>query len=149
MPYHDQYFQGKAAMLPTGPWMITEAGGTDKIPATFVSAFAPWPTNNKGEEVNSFGGADPLVISSNSKHKQEAFPVNVGEGINGPALGMEERGCCEGAGGDHQDDEVAGQNRQGSLIHVHNVWKLPNRLCLHLTAVMSRKPSFPKRRITC
>ncbi|MGG1555558.1 ABC transporter substrate-binding protein [Paenibacillus ferrarius] len=73
IPYRDEYFQGKASMLPTGPWMIAEAGGTDKIPATFVSAFAPWPTNNKGDENYSFGGADSLVISSKSKHKQEAY----------------------------------------------------------------------------
>lgn len=73
IPYRDQYFQQKAAMLPTGPWMISEAGGTEKIPATFVSAFAPWPTNNKGDENYSFGGADPLVISSKSKHKEESY----------------------------------------------------------------------------
>ncbi|WP_187274260.1 ABC transporter substrate-binding protein [Paenibacillus sp. N3.4] len=73
IPYRDEYFQGKASMLPTGPWMISEAGGTDKIPATFVTAFAPWPTNNKGDENYSFGSADPLVMSANSKHKQEAY----------------------------------------------------------------------------
>jgi multiple sugar transport system substrate-binding protein len=73
IPYRDEYFQGKASMLPTGPWMIPEAGGTDKIPATFVSAFAPWPTNNKGDENYSYGLADSLVISANSKHKQAAY----------------------------------------------------------------------------
>ncbi|WP_165861330.1 ABC transporter substrate-binding protein [Paenibacillus paeoniae] len=73
IPYRDQYFQGKARMLPTGPWMIAESGGTDKIPATFVSAFAPWPSNNKGDEIYSFGGADSIVISANSKHKQESY----------------------------------------------------------------------------
>lgn len=73
IPYRDQYFQGKASMLPTGPWMIAEAGGTDKIPATFVSAFAPWPSNNKGDDIYSFGAADSLVISAKSKHKQESY----------------------------------------------------------------------------
>ncbi|MCJ8010965.1 sugar ABC transporter substrate-binding protein [Paenibacillus sp. KQZ6P-2] len=73
IPYRDAYFQGKASMLPTGPWMISEAGGTDKIPATFHSAFAPWPKNNASDENYSFGGADSLVISSNSKHKQESY----------------------------------------------------------------------------
>lgn len=73
IPYRDQFFQQKAAMMPTGPWMVAEAGGTDKIPATFVSAFAPWPTNAPGDESYSFGGADPLVMSSNSKHKEEAY----------------------------------------------------------------------------
>jgi multiple sugar transport system substrate-binding protein len=73
IPYRDQYFQQKAVMMPTGPWMIQEAGGTDKIPATFVSAFAPWPTNNKGDESYSFGGADPLVMYSKSKHKEESY----------------------------------------------------------------------------
>ncbi|MFF2093417.1 ABC transporter substrate-binding protein [Paenibacillus sp. NPDC058174] len=73
IPYRDEYFQGKATMLPTGPWMIAEAGGTDKIPATFVSAFAPWPTNAKGDENYSFGGADSLVISSKSKNKEAAY----------------------------------------------------------------------------
>ncbi|WP_042166951.1 ABC transporter substrate-binding protein [Paenibacillus gorillae] len=73
IPYRDEYFQGKATMLPTGPWMIAEAGGTEKIPATFVSAFAPWPTNAKGDENYSFGGADSLVISSKSKNKEAAY----------------------------------------------------------------------------
>jgi len=73
IPYRDQFFQKRAAMMPTGPWMVSEAGGTDKIPATFVSAFAPWPTNAKGDEIYSFGGADPLVISSNSKHKEQSY----------------------------------------------------------------------------
>jgi len=73
IPYRDQYFQQKAAMMPTGPWMVAEAGGTDKIPATFVSAFAPWPTNNKGDENYSFGSADPLVMYAKSKHKDEAY----------------------------------------------------------------------------
>ncbi|WEK55051.1 MAG: extracellular solute-binding protein [Candidatus Cohnella colombiensis] len=73
IPYRDQYFQGKGVMLPTGPWMVAEAGGTEKIPATFVSAFAPWPTNNKGDEIYSYGGADPLVISSKSAHKEESY----------------------------------------------------------------------------
>ncbi|RKP53926.1 extracellular solute-binding protein [Cohnella endophytica] len=73
IPYRDQYFQQRGVMLPTGPWMVSEAGGTDKIPATFVSAFAPWPTNNKGDEIYSYGGADPLVISSKSKHKEESY----------------------------------------------------------------------------
>lgn len=73
IPYRDQYFQGKASMIPTGPWMIPEAGGTDKIPATFVSAFAPWPTNNKGDENYSYGLADSLVISSQSKNKEAAY----------------------------------------------------------------------------
>lgn len=73
IPYRDQYFQQKASMLPTGPWMIAESGGTDKIPATFVSAFAPWPSNNKGDDIYSFGGADSLVISAKSKHKKESY----------------------------------------------------------------------------
>ncbi|GAA0136479.1 hypothetical protein YSY43_33200 [Paenibacillus sp. YSY-4.3] len=73
IPYRDQFFQGKASMLPTGPWMIAEAGGTETISATFETAFAPWPTNNKGDEIYSYGGADSLVISSQSKHKQESY----------------------------------------------------------------------------
>jgi multiple sugar transport system substrate-binding protein len=73
IPYRDAYFQGKASMIPTGPWMISEAGGTDKIPATFHSAFAPWPKNNASDENYSFGLADSLVISSRSKHKQESY----------------------------------------------------------------------------
>ncbi|RXZ84791.1 sugar ABC transporter substrate-binding protein [Paenibacillaceae bacterium] len=73
IPYRDQYFQEKASMMPTGPWMVAEAGGTENIPATFVSAFAPWPTNAAGDEPYSFGGADSLVISAKSKHKDAAY----------------------------------------------------------------------------
>ncbi|WNR43046.1 ABC transporter substrate-binding protein [Paenibacillus roseipurpureus] len=131
IPYRDQYFQGKAAMLPTGPWMITEAGGTDKIPATFVSAFAPWPTNNKGDEPYSFGGADPLVISSKSQHKQEAyqfirFLTTEGMTLTGQLSAWKNADVAKELEQIINTTKSPDKIDKDSLIHVHKVTKLPN-----------------------
>ncbi|TVY09468.1 ABC transporter substrate-binding protein [Paenibacillus cremeus] len=131
IPYRDEYFQGKASMLPTGPWMISEAGGTDKLPATFVSAFAPWPTNNKGDEPYSFGGADSLVISSNSKHKQEAYQFIRFLSTEGMGL-TKQLSAWKKADLNKELDQIVSATKtpdkidKASLINTLSVSKLPN-----------------------
>ncbi|MDQ0089687.1 multiple sugar transport system substrate-binding protein [Paenibacillus anaericanus] len=131
IPYRDQYFQGKASMLPTGPWMIAEAGGTDKIPATFVSAFAPWPSNNKGDDIYSFGSADSLVISANSKHKQESYEFIRFLSTEGMAL-TKQLSAWSKADLEKEVDAIIASTQspdkidKTSLLNVLNVTKLPN-----------------------
>ncbi|GAA3403510.1 ABC transporter substrate-binding protein [Paenibacillus hodogayensis] len=131
IPYRDQYFQGKARMMPTGPWMIAEAGGTDKIPAGFVSAFAPWPTNNKGDDVYSFGGADSLVISAKSKHKQEAYQFIRFLSTEGMAL-TKQLSAWKKADLEKEIDAIIASTKspdkidKASLLNTLKVTKLPN-----------------------
>ncbi|ASS68263.2 MULTISPECIES: extracellular solute-binding protein [unclassified Paenibacillus] len=130
IPYRNQFFQQKAAMLPTGPWMVAEAGGTDKIPATFVSAFAPWPTNAAGDDVYSFGGADPLVISSHSKHKEESYRFLRYLSTEGMAL-TNQFSAWKKADIDQEVDRIVSATQspdkidKASLINVLSVTKLP------------------------
>lgn len=131
IPYRDEYFQGKASMLPTGPWMISEAGGTEKIPANFVSAFAPWPTNNKGDETYSFGGADSLVISSKSKHKQEAYQFIRFLSTEGMGL-TKQLSAWKKADLNTELDQIINSTKspdkidKASLVNTLTVTKLPN-----------------------
>lgn len=130
IPYRNQFFQQKAAMLPTGPWMVAEAGGTDKIPATFVSAFAPWPTNAAGDDVYSFGGADPLVISSHSKHKEESYRFLRYLSTEGMAL-THQFSAWKKADINQEVDRIVSATQspdkidKASLINVLTVTKLP------------------------
>jgi len=131
IPYRDQYFQGKATMMPTGPWMIAEAGGTEKIPATFVTAFAPWPTMNKGDEQYSFGGADSLVISAKSKHKQESYEFIRFLSTEGMSL-TKQLSAWSKADLDKELDTIIASTLspdkidKASLINTLSVTKLPN-----------------------
>ncbi|RUT46223.1 extracellular solute-binding protein [Paenibacillus anaericanus] len=73
LAYRNQYFNKLAAMLPMGDWMVAESGGTDAIPATFVTAFAPLP-KLEGES-NHYSPVQPtyMGVSSKSKNKQAAY----------------------------------------------------------------------------
>ncbi|MCD1259888.1 extracellular solute-binding protein [Paenibacillus athensensis] len=131
IPYRDQYFQQKAAMLPTGPWMVAEAGGTDKIPATFVSAFAPWPTNNKGDENYSFGSADPLVMYAKSQHKDEAYKFMRFLSTEGMVL-TKQLSAWKKADLTKEVDQIVGATKspdkidKASLVNTLQTTKLPN-----------------------
>jgi len=72
--YRNEYFGGKAAIIPTGNWMITEAAGTDTFPATFTSVFAPYPKANADDENGwTLATIDYLGLAAKSKHPQEAY----------------------------------------------------------------------------
>ncbi|RKP58166.1 extracellular solute-binding protein [Cohnella endophytica] len=71
--YRPQYFSEKASMIVTGDYMIPEAGGTDKVPATFTTVFAPYPKVNKEDPMSTLNNADLMSVYSKSKHKEEAY----------------------------------------------------------------------------
>jgi multiple sugar transport system substrate-binding protein len=73
MNYRDEYFNGRASMLVTGNWMIPEVGGSQKYPAKFKTVFAPFPKINKNDPNNAPISLDTVSVSSNSKHKEEAY----------------------------------------------------------------------------
>lgn len=73
LAYRNQYFNGLAAMLPIGDWMAAESGGTDAIPATFVTAFAPLP---KAEgESKHYSPVQPtyMAVAAKSENKEAAY----------------------------------------------------------------------------
>ena len=74
LAYRSVYFAQKAAMIVTGNWMITEAGGSDEFPATFVSAFAPMPSSSAdGQTGLSPANGNFMAVLNKSEQKQAAY----------------------------------------------------------------------------
>jgi len=74
LAYRSVFFSKKAAMIVTGNWMINESGGSEEFPATFVTAFAPMPSNNPGEPSGvSPANGNFMSILKSSQHQQEAY----------------------------------------------------------------------------
>ncbi|MBP1995977.1 ABC transporter substrate-binding protein [Paenibacillus eucommiae] len=74
LAYRPVYFTQKAAMIVSGNWMITDAGGTKEFPATFTTAFAPMPSNVKGEPSGvSLANGNYMGILAKSKKQKEAY----------------------------------------------------------------------------
>ncbi|WNS43991.1 extracellular solute-binding protein [Paenibacillus sp. MMS20-IR301] len=71
--YRPQYFNQDTSMLITGSFLVPETGGTDTIPATFRTVFAPVPKMNAGDPISANVSGDVLSIYSKSKHKDEAY----------------------------------------------------------------------------
>ncbi|MFS0724324.1 ABC transporter substrate-binding protein [Paenibacillus sp. 1P07SE] len=71
--YRPQYFNQDTSMIVMGSFLVPELGGTDTVPATFRSVFAPLPKVHADDEISSNVGSDVLSIYSKSKHKEEAY----------------------------------------------------------------------------
>ncbi|MBT2655020.1 sugar ABC transporter substrate-binding protein [Bacillus sp. ISL-18] len=91
MNYRDQFFTQQVSMIVTGTYMIAELGGSERFPAEFNVAVAPFPQNKVNEKgAYSPADGDILGISANSKHKEEAYKFirwyttegQVAQGIN-------------------------------------------------------------------
>lgn len=73
MNYRPQYFNEEASMILTGTFMIPEVGGTDKVPATFKTVFAPLPKMNKEDPITADITSDLVTVYSKSKNKDAAY----------------------------------------------------------------------------
>lgn len=71
--YRTQFFNGAAAMVPIGDWMVAESGGTDAIPATFHAAFAPIPKLEGKAEHYSPVQPTYMGVAAKSKNKEAAY----------------------------------------------------------------------------
>lgn len=75
MSYRDRFFNGYAAMIPIGSYMISEVGQQDKYPHDFVTTFAPLPSM-AGSDLPS-GSTDIqnlfYCIAKTASHPQEAY----------------------------------------------------------------------------
>lgn len=73
LAYRSLFFNGQAAMIPTGTWMIGEIKNVAKYPHNFETVFAPLPKFENGIEGQTFVSRHSFGISSKSKHKDEAY----------------------------------------------------------------------------
>ncbi|MDQ0063067.1 ABC transporter substrate-binding protein [Paenibacillus harenae] len=71
--YRPQYFNQDTSMIPMASFLVPEAGGTEQVPATFKTVFAPFPTMNEGDPISANVGGDVFGIYSKSKHKEAAY----------------------------------------------------------------------------
>lgn len=71
--YRPQYFNQDTSMLVTGSFLIPETGGTETIPASFRTVFAPLPKLNAEDPISANVSGDVLSLYSKSKHKEEAY----------------------------------------------------------------------------
>ncbi|WP_342421601.1 extracellular solute-binding protein [Paenibacillus sp. FSL E2-0178] len=71
--YRPQYFNQDTSMLVTGSFLIPETGGTETIPASFKTVFAPLPKLNAEDPISANVSGDVLSLYSKSKHKDEAY----------------------------------------------------------------------------
>ncbi|WP_240419697.1 ABC transporter substrate-binding protein [Paenibacillus periandrae] len=73
LDYRSQYFKQLASMLVVGSYMIAEVGGSEGVPLTFKTVFAPFPKFKSEEPIRTPNFSDIFAIYSRSKHKQEAY----------------------------------------------------------------------------
>ena len=71
--FRPQYFNQETSMITMGSFLVPEAGGTEQVPATFKTVFAPLPKVNKEDSISGNVSGDVLGIYSKSKHKEEAY----------------------------------------------------------------------------
>lgn len=73
--YRDVFFQGKAAMMLTGSWMVNDILNTESFPHDFKTAFAPFPRWKDSEAGRCEGDSGIYVVNSNSQNKDAAFEL--------------------------------------------------------------------------
>ncbi len=73
--YRDVFFQGKAAMMLTGSWMVNDIANTENFPHDFKTAFAPFPRWKDNEAGRCEGDSGIYVVNANSQNKDAAFEL--------------------------------------------------------------------------
>lgn len=73
LSYRDKFFNGDAAMLPVGSFLVAELDDQDKYPHDFVTTFAPIPAWGDAEPGTTYCDSQFYSICKNSEHPQEAY----------------------------------------------------------------------------
>lgn len=73
--YRDVFFQGKAAMLLTGSWMVNDIKNIENFPHDFTTAFAAFPRWKDSDAGRCEGDAGWYVINANSVQKDAAYEL--------------------------------------------------------------------------
>lgn len=71
--YRDKFFNGDAAMLPVGSFLVAELDDQDKYPHDFVTTFAPIPAWGDAEPGTTYCDSQFYSVCKNSEHPQEAY----------------------------------------------------------------------------
>ncbi|WP_159886047.1 ABC transporter substrate-binding protein [Paenibacillus puerhi] len=72
--YRNEFFTGKAAMVMSANFMLSDVSNVEKYPHTFKTVFAPLPRSSEQAEAGFTNiGGDYLAIANGSKHKDEAY----------------------------------------------------------------------------
>ena len=71
--YRDQFFNGNAAMLPVGSFLVAELDDQDKYPHDFVTTFAPIPAWGDAQPGTTYCDSQFYSVCKNSEHPQEAY----------------------------------------------------------------------------
>lgn len=92
LAYRDVFFQGKAAMIPIGTWMIAELSSTiEKYPHDWQVVFAPVPKFNDNAAGSTATALNYTAINKTSKYKAEAYKLakfDCDEGVYMRAFGL-------------------------------------------------------------
>ncbi|MFE5319492.1 ABC transporter substrate-binding protein [Paenibacillus sp. NPDC056579] len=72
--YRNEFITGKAAMLMSATFILTDVNNVEKYPHTFKTVFAPLPRSSKNAEpgLTNIGGSY-VAAANNSKYKEEAY----------------------------------------------------------------------------
>lgn len=73
MAYRDVFFTGKAGMILTGSWILSNIKDKENFPHDFQTVFAMMPRWKDGPEGRVTGSATYSVINKDSKHKEAAY----------------------------------------------------------------------------
>lgn len=74
LAYRNEFFGGKAAMVPIGAWMLAELKDTEKWPHDFQTTFAALPKwGTSGVEGYTFSDTKMLSIPNSAKNPEEAY----------------------------------------------------------------------------
>jgi len=74
LSYRNEYLNQNASMIITGSWMVAETAGTELMPVSFRTVFAPLPRNvNDGSKGYTNAVPSVLVVTKNSPNKDAAY----------------------------------------------------------------------------
>ena len=74
LSYRNEYLNQNVSMIITGSWMVAETAGTELMPVSFRTVFAPLP-RNVSDGSNGYTNAVPsvLAVTKNSPNKDAAY----------------------------------------------------------------------------
>lgn len=132
--YRDVFFQGKAAMLLTGSWMVNDILNTENFPHDFQTAFAPFPRWKDSDPGRCEGDSGIYVVNANSKHKEAAYElVKFLASEEAASYDLNPRSVRGADSGAIFEQKIAGHEDLIDMDSMTAVWNDPN-----LTVVSTR-----------
>lgn len=119
--YRTQFFNKAAAMVPIGDWMVAEAGGTETIPATFTTAFAPIPKLEGGDAHYSPVQPTYMGVAAKSKNKEAAYKFVRWYTSEGLEIGGRVYSGWAKSDIDKLTDKITSTSKDPSKIHMESL----------------------------